>query len=153
MLSCTLLYAPRCALRCSLLCALLCALPSCAAFNYYHIRRYEPIAEATTRGLAASKASLQTCLDELGAPVKVWQSPSGMILAYAWLDRVFWRFEAQAYGVRQLSGRTLFRYENTNDGFRGAVLVFDEDLNLQAVRHGMLEDITRAYRRRPAAVE
>ncbi len=128
-------------------------LTSCQ-FQLFRIRRFEPIPQQATVGLGREHASLQTCLDQLGAPNLVWESPRGLTVAYAWLDKFDWQISAQLYGVDPtIDGRTIFSYDSVNNAFDGAVLVFDEQLKLRFVRHGLLSDITRDLQRPPAYIE
>ena len=126
----------------------------CAQFQLRWVRQNEPIAEKQTHDLSANGANLQACMDRLGAPDRVWESSQGIVLSYGWLDRVFWQFEVVIYGTNtSIDGRTVFSYNSTSDGFRGAVLVFDDDLKLKFVRFGMLGDITRDLPRRPTLID
>ena len=127
---------------------------SCAEFQLFHIRRFEPIPAAQTDELNGSNADLQTCLDALGAPHLVWESPRGLTLAYGWLDKFDWKFSVVVYGTDlAIDGRTLFSFNGVNNAFDGVVLVFDDDLQLRIVRRGLLGDITRDLPRRPAFIE
>ncbi len=129
-------------------------LGSCANFQFYWIHRNEPISTEMTYALAAQQGELQLCLDQLGAPTGVWESPSGLVLSYAWLDKFYWKFEVVLQGVdASIDGRTLFSYNSTNNGYDGAVLLFDDALHLQQVRFGPLADITRDLPRRPSLIE
>lgn len=129
-------------------------LGSCAQFQLYWIHRNEPIPEEATKALGTKRADLQTCLDELGAPQRVWESPQGMVLSYGWLDKFYWKFDIVLYGLdSSIDGRTLFSYNATNNGFDGAVLVFDDALKLKIVRFGKLSDITRDLPRRPTLID
>lgn len=127
---------------------------SCAEFQIFHIRRFEPIPAAQTEALGREGADLQACLDVLGAPHLVWESPRGLTLVYAWLDKVDWKFSVVVYGTDlAIDGRTLFSFNGVNNAYDGVVLVFDDDLDLQIVRRGLLGDITRDLPRRPTFVE
>ena len=121
---------------------------------YFRIRRFEPIEPTTTAPLGEAKAELQTCLDVLGAPNLVWESPQGLTLAYAWLDKSDWSFNVQVWGIDpDLDGRTIFSYGAADNEYDGVVLVFDDELKLHIVRHGLLADITRDLPRRPAFID
>ena len=129
-------------------------LGSCAQFQFYWIHRNEPIPRAATTDLGRKHADLQTCLDQLGAPHRVWESAQGIVLSYGWLDKFYWKFEVVLYGLdSSIDGRTLFSYNATNNGFDGAVLVFDDALKLKFVRFGLLSDITRDLPRRPTLID
>lgn len=121
---------------------------------YFRIRRFEPIEPTATAPLGEAKAELQTCLDALGAPNMVWESPRGLTLAYAWMDKSAWTFNVQVWGLDpNIDGRTVFRYSTADNEYDGVVLVFDDDLKLRIVRHGLLADITRDLQRRPAFID
>ena len=129
-------------------------LGGCAQFQLFWIHRNEPIPRSATAELGSKHADLQTCLDQLGAPQRVWESAQGMVLSYGWLDKFYWKFDVVLYGLdSSVDGRTLFSYSATNEGFDGAVLVFDDALNLKFVRFGKLSDITRDLPRRPTLID
>ena len=127
---------------------------SCAQVQLYWVHRNEPLPREATLKLGAGQADLQRCLDTLGAPDRVWESPKGMVLSYGWLDQFYWQFDVVLYGTdSSIDGRTLFSYNATNVGFDGAVLVFDNALKLKFVRFGKLNVLTRDLPRRPMYVE
>ena len=144
-------------MRRSLLALLLAAssiLGACVQLQFFRIHRNEPIPLTATTALGSSHADLQACLDQLGAPQRVWESPQGMVLSYGWLDQFYWKFDVVLYGLdASIDGRTLFSYNATNEGFEGAVLVFDDALKLKFVRFGKLSDITRDLPRRPTVID
>ena len=149
------LRAPQSALAVTTLLLASAFLQGCATrFQFSWIHRNEPIPRTTTAALGETHADLQTCLDQLGAPLRVWESPQGIVLTYGWLDQFYWQFEVVLYGTgSSIDGRTLFSYNSTNNGYDGAVLVFDDALSLKYVRFGKLSDITRDLPRRPALID
>lgn len=127
---------------------------SCAQFQFYWVHRNEPLPREATTKLGTDHANLQRCLDTLGAPDRVWESPQGMVLSYGWLDQFYWKFDVVLYGLdANVDGRTLFSYNATNEGFDGAVLVFDDALRLKIVRFGKLSVLTRDLPKRPALID
>ena len=123
----------------------------CVRLDYFRISHFEPASHAILQRLEGSKAGLQQCLDALGAPLSVGELPSGIAVAYGWQDRGQWGFDVSFAFERFLSVR--FNYKEIEDSLRGVLLVFDEELRLEAVRRGPLRDLTRQFRRRPAKSE
>ena len=132
-----------------------CALSgSCAQFQFFWIHRNEPVPRERALELGDAHAELQQCLDVLGAPDRVWESPQGIVLSYGWLNKFYWKFDVVLYGIdSNIDGRTLFSYNATNEGFDGAVLVFDAALELKFVRFGKLSVLTRDLPKRPTFID
>lgn len=123
----------------------------CVRLHYFRISHFEPTSDFVLRQLEDSHAELQTCLDALGAPLIVAELPDGIAIAYGWQDRGNWGVDVSYAFERFLSVR--FNYKEIEESLRGVVLLFGNDLHLKTIRRGPLADLTRQFRRRPAAVE
>lgn len=120
----------------------------CVQLHYFRISHFEPTPDTALEQLEGTNAELQRCLDELGAPLLVAELPDGIAMAYGWQDRGSWGLDVSYSFERFLSVR--FNYKQIEDSLRGVLLVFGKDLRLEAVRRGLLGDLTRQFRRRPA---
>ena len=133
---------------------LVLVLPGCVKLDFFWIQRFEPVREEVTAKLTSNRPELQECMDVLGAPHRVWESRDGVALSYAWLNKFYWKISVDVYFTStDADGQTLFSYDQANDGYEGAVLVFDDELRLKYVRHGLLADIARDLKKRPAHIE
>ena len=126
---------------------------SCISFDYQRdIIECEPLASVVSE-LAAGEASLDDVLAQLGAPIDVWEGANGgAVLSYGGLRCAEWNVDVSVpvsdYGSASLS------YTDTTAKTRGTIFVFDEALQLQIVRSGLLADLRQAFtRRRPASIE
>ncbi len=129
---------------------LLLALSSvgCVRVTYFRISHFEPVPDSALQQLQDSDAELQLCLETLGAPLVVGEVPDGIAVGYGWQDRAHWGVGVGYTFQRLLNVR--FDYRGVEDSLRGALLLFDENLRLKTIRRGMLGDLTRQLRRRPA---
>lgn len=124
----------------------------CVRFSYSWLSLYEPVEQAriTELGqeLAAGDVRLQQCLDELGAPVLVWETPRGMALAYGWQDAGSWTLHV-GY-TWQFVLRAQFDYTSASSSLEGLVLWFDDDFRLVTLERGRLSDLV-PERRQPSS--
>ena len=123
----------------------------CVRLNYFRISHFEPTSDTVLQQLEGSDAELQQCLDALGAPLSVGELPDGIAVAYGWQDRAHWGLDVGYTFERILNVR--FNYQDVEDSLRGVMLLFGDDLRLKAIRRGLLGDLTRRFRRRPADPE
>jgi hypothetical protein len=121
---------------------------SCVRVNYFRISHFEPVSPAALLELENSDAELQQCLDTLGAPLIVGEVPDGLAMGYGWQDRAHWGIDVGYTFERLFNIR--FNYATVDDALRGVLLLFDDNLRLKTIRRGILGDLTRQLRRRPA---
>lgn len=138
--------------------ALLAATFGCASVSvgYARIRIHEPSEqgriERLEQRLAAGGVALQTCLDELGAPLLVWEAPRGLALAYGRRDEGSWHVKV-SHSLRFATPPVQLDLSNTAADLDGVVLWFDDDLELTEIKRGKLRSLAREGTRRPAIVE
>jgi hypothetical protein len=95
---------------------------------------------------------LDACLARLGAPLLLWEyGGDGMALAYG---------GGEVHEVGLSLSFTIsdnvdasFNFDGVDEELEGVVLVFDPDLRLRWVRRGMLRELVRTGRRRPAPID
>jgi len=125
----------------------------CIRFSYSWVSRYEPVPQEQIDGLggklAAGEVRLQACLDELGAPVLVWNTPAGFAIAYGWQNQGAWNIHV-GY-TWQFIFRAHFDYSSASDELQGVVLWFDDRYRLLTVERGRLSDFVQ--RTQPPAVQ
>ncbi|MEQ8765082.1 MAG: hypothetical protein RL885_14210 [Planctomycetota bacterium] len=124
-------------------------LPSCVSFEYSRQSLNEPIKPVAVSQLTEKEAGLQDCLNRLGAPNELWETPEGFAAVYGWYDQGAWNLTASA-NIRSVPLR--FDYTSTNLDLRGVVLLFDRDAKLLRARVGRLAVITQDLRKRPVRV-
>jgi len=96
-------------------------------------------------------ASLQKCLDGLGAPVRVWETESrGFAMAYGWLRDRGWAASVSYSFARFV--QVSFSYDDQLSKLEGAVLWFDRDWKLVKAKTGLLSDLLPP-RRRPVDLD
>ena len=142
---------PRLATWLALL-AVLATATGCIRFRYSSVNTHEPIDQAQigelSEQLSAGHADLATCLDELGAPVLVWQTDPGFAIAYGWRDQGAWTFHV-GY-TWQFILRAHVDYSSASLNLEGLVLWFDDDERLVALSRGQLSDLVQSRRIAPA---
>ena len=116
------------------------------------LRHAPPDPEAVAR-LEPGTTTLDTALEELGAPLWVWEYPdadgAGAALAYGW-------YQSRDRGVRGRAPTNTavspsFSFNRIDSRMKGLVLFFDQDWNLDYWREGLLVDLTADLGdRRPA---
>ena len=141
-------------LRAVCLIAIATAATGCVRFSYSWLNLHEPIEQAhideLRQELAAGGVELQACLDELGAPVLVWQTPRGLAIAYGWQDEGSWTIHVGYTWLFVL--RAQMDYTSASANLQGLVLWFDEELRLVTLERGRLSDLVPS-RRQPASTE
>ncbi|MEE8104057.1 MAG: hypothetical protein V3T86_00825 [Planctomycetota bacterium] len=127
---------------------LLFALSGCVTYQQTNVN--EPLDDDLIAGLPAG-TDLQVCLDQLGAPIRVWQTEHGKFaIAYGWIWTRGWGVSA-AYPIAPFVNPSL-RLADDVRKLRGGVLWFDEDMKLLEAKTGLLSDLLPG-RRRPDDVD
>ena len=126
-------------MRRAVLLVLLCALlPGCVRYIYRRERINSPVTDEHFDALVNGK-ELQACLDLLGAPVRVWEDPRGIWLAYIWIDQKNPSISVSVpTGQVFLPGPSLSYGEIKRRG-TGVLLCFDNDLRLRFARRGLTD--------------
>ena len=131
----------------------LCA--SCVSFTWERESRNSPISQASIARLESGRFGLDECLAELGAPLWVWEDVEdgrpAAALAYGWFDERDFGLRVSVPVTENTSAS--FDYDQIDSRMKGVVLFFDEDWRLTHLRKGLLRDLTREQRRRPASLE
>lgn len=129
--------------------AVLPLLSGCLTAEYTSWRTLqEPSPEAGL--LRPGQASLEQCLDTLGAPLYVREHVGGLMLAWGWADERRWGL---SLSVPADSNSASFTYRRTDEGLEGLVLLFDEGLNLTTIRRGRLAEVLASAQSRAVVVE
>jgi hypothetical protein len=128
-------------------------LASCVTFSFERNLAHTPLDDAALDALQPGRASLEQCLERLGAPLYVWEyKGNGVALAYGWQKQKRWNVSVSVPLVRGYSASG--SYTDDASKLRGAVLFFDDDLELELVRRGFLQTLRAELApRRPAPVE
>jgi len=119
-------------------------LPGCVRYIYRRERVNDPVAEEHMEALVAGR-ELQSCLDLLGAPVRVWEDPRGIWLAYIWIDQ-----KSPSISVSIPTGQLIIPGPSLSYGVvkrrgQGVLLCFDNDLKLRFARRGLTDLPERAF--------
>ncbi len=127
------------------------------SYNYSRVNVHEPVEDGSFQNLfqqyldQSTGVELQHCMDSLGAPNLVWESPKGLALAYVWQDQSSWGFNISYSFERFISAR--FDFSNLDQNLNGLVLLFDDGLQLLELRRGYISQIINEVgRTRPAAM-
>ena len=113
----------------------------------------EHISAAQVEAVRAGPADLTQAMDELGAPLFVWELPEGSFaLAYGWLrDR---GLGGTVTIPLSRAWSPSYTYADLDVNLYGLVLIFDYRARLLVVREGYLSEIVAELRQaRPADVE
>jgi hypothetical protein len=129
------------------------AATSCVTAEYRRTIVDEAVPEERVASLVPGRSGLAECLAALGAPSYVWEyRGDGLALGYGSYRRSHWGLSVSYQVANDVSAS--MSYEDLGSKTRGYVLFFDEGWVLQAVRAGLLRDLTLGLgRRRPAALE
>jgi len=119
-------------------------LPGCVRYIYRRQRVNTPVPEEAMESLVEGR-EMQQCLDLLGAPVRVWQDPRGIWLAYIWIDQ-----KAPSLSVSVPTGQIFLPGPSLSYGVvkrrgTGVLLCFDNDLKLRFARRGLTDLPERAF--------
>ncbi|HTF89922.1 MAG TPA: hypothetical protein VK843_16020 [Planctomycetota bacterium] len=124
----------------------------CVQLSFEREVRLEPVPKDALADLVPGTSDLGTALNRLGPPVFAWELPQqGTALAWGWFHSFGWRLKASDSNKSGVS--VSFNYDNAMSHMHGAVLFFDRDWRLTAVREGVLSELRNSSRARPADVE
>jgi len=116
----------------------------CVTGRYGQVTINEPVDGAQLQALKPGEDTLASCLDALGAPVRVFEyrvapdRTSGMALLWSWNQDRGWGVRASM----SLRGASVsFDYGSQNLDLPGCVLWFGPDLVLERWREGRVGDL------------
>ena len=114
-------------------------LSSCLSYSWSREEAMVPVAEDNLASLQ-SGASLEECLDELGAPLYLWEyRETGIVLAWGSSSRADHGFSLSV--PLSDNSSVSINFNNIDQKIEGVVLVFDEALELRWIRRGYLSEI------------
>ncbi len=119
----------------------LCLCSGCIYVQWSRTSINEPVSD-TALARIESGATLEYCLEQLGAPTNVWRSRRGnrhFGLAYGWLDDTTVGLSISV-PFTELFAPSL-RLSKGASKLKGVVLWFDRDLKLYYVQRGRLTEI------------
>lgn len=132
-----------------LLASSLCS--SCLSATWNRSRDLEAIAGPSLDGLKPGEAKLEQCLQVLGAPTRVWEVEGGAAMAWHWVDLDNWGLSASVPTGSGVSAN--LSYNDISEDAQGAVLFFDSNWRLLALRSGQIAELLAESRRRPTFME
>ncbi len=126
-------------------------LPGCFSWSWTREEIELPIIEESLAQLEYG-ASLDECLEQLGAPLYLWEyRKTGIALAWGSLSRRDLGLSVSVPISDQASGS--INYNHIDNDIQGVVLVFDEDYRLRWIRRGFLSDLAQETRGLAAVVD
>ena len=129
---------------------LLCA--GCVTGSWQNEHRFMRPPPGSIGSLEPRVHDLEQCLDRLGAPLFVYETPDGFALAYGW-------FESRDLGASvsvpvSEAANASFSMRDIDGRMKGLVLFFGPQTELLLIQRGPLRDLTAgAERVRPALME
>lgn len=125
---------------------------SCLSGNLGRTEHYELVPPHSSASWVAGQTTLQDCLSQLGAPIDVWESPTGgSVMAWYGSDISGWSLTMSVPVGQALSASA--SYSDIQDVDRGVVLFFDPGWVLTTWSEGEIAELVREGRRRPSVVE
>ena len=112
---------------------------SCISVVWERDRWHRPLPGEVVEALDAEGVDLASCLDALGAPLKVWQVGDGYALTWAWYDAEEWSYRLQ-FPLTQTFNASL-DYSTIDRETQGLLLLFDRSDQLVMVKEGFLQDL------------
>lgn len=112
---------------------------SCISVVWERDRWHRPLSGEVVEALDAEGVDLASCLDALGAPLKVWQVGDGYALTWAWYDAEEWSYRLQ-FPLTQTFNASL-DYSTIDRETQGLLLLFDRSDQLVMVKEGFLQDL------------
>ena len=95
---------------------------------------------------------LKTCLETLGAPLKVWQVGEGYALSWAWYDAEELSYRLQVPMTQTFNAS--LDYSTIDRETQGLLLLFDSSDQLVMLKEGFLRDLmAEDDERSPAVVQ
>lgn len=115
-------------------------LASCVRLDYVRTTVDEPVADEKFEALERG-ASLESCLDRLGAPAYVWSDPRGVWLAYIWIREHGPRISVSvpSFAFAFPGPSPSISYSSIRRRGEGITLCFDSDLHLRFARRGLTD--------------
>ncbi|MDF1836521.1 MAG: hypothetical protein P1V35_01515 [Planctomycetota bacterium] len=120
-----------------LACAVL--LPGCLSGSYNRVDRGAERADTLFADLRVGEASMQQCVEVLGAPLTVRESGSGADLIWGWERNAGFNVTTSIPLGHSASANVA--YSKVSRGARGWTLRFDQDWTLQSKREGRLQEL------------
>ncbi len=118
----------------------LLVLSGCVTVDYDRFKRHEPLADEAWASLVPGESSLEDCLIELGAPLRVWEPrPGALALAWVWVDRTDWGLSVSVPTGEAVDAS--FSYRDIAASDEGLLLVFDESWRLESLERGLVGDV------------
>jgi len=133
------------------LCVLCLLLTSCVTATWQREHRFQRPPSGSIGSLKPETDQLSDCLERLGAPLFVYETPDGFAIAYGW-------FASQELGASvsvpvSEAANASFAVRGIDSRMKGLVLFFGPRTELLLVRRGPLRDLTMgAGRTRPTYV-
>ncbi len=129
------------------------SLASCVSASWTRESKFSAPDLVAFEQFAVGEDTLPTCLEQLGAPLWVWEAAGGQhAMAWGWLEDKNFGVRASIPLARFASAS--FSYARIDQRMQGIVLFFDAAWNLVGTRRGQLRDLTELEeRRRPGIVE
>lgn len=100
--------------------------------------------------LVVGETDLEEALEELGAPLQVYEVGRDVAVVWGWYKGSGWGVQVSVpIGDEQGS----VSYQDNTDKVEGLLLLFDQDWSLLSARTGNLSELTRTVRVRPQVWE
>lgn len=128
-----------------LLLALALTATSCVTGEYNRTRELIEPAALAFDALEPGSDTLTEALQNLGAPLHVWEIESGAALAWYWIDSSSWGLTLSVPASDAVDAS--FSYGEANDSIEGVVLFFDKAWTLTEKRRGNINAIAATLRR------
>jgi hypothetical protein len=134
--------------RGALCCALLAA---CVQVSWERHELGTPLAAQADSELRVGEATFDQCLDQLGAPIEVWElSSATYAIAYGWDHQRDLGFSLSV-PLADTGGSASVNFDDIVDKLHGVVFVFDRNDVLLRKRRGFLRDLAPDRTRRRSA--
>jgi hypothetical protein len=128
------------------------ACSSCVSFNWERTIAFEPVSADGVESLRVGQSDVSEVLAKLGAPIYVWEGMNQeTVFAYGSLNERNLGFRVSVPVFDNMSAS--LSYDDAASKLRGYVLVFDANDKLRIVRAGLLRELSKLVRARPAVVE
>jgi len=118
---------------------------ACVTGTYERDNLNEPRPDELVQPLLDGSASLQECLDALGAPNLVWPTEDEVAMAWAHTHERGWGVRV-AYTIERVTASV--RYNSALAKAQALALFFDDEWNLLYLRRGKLADLLEERPRR-----
>jgi len=122
-----------------MLLACLALLPACISGSFNRVDRGAQAPDHLFAGLQVGEATMQHCIETLGAPYAVRESGAGADLIWGWERNS--GFNVTTSVPLGNSGSANLAYSKVSRGARGWTLRFDQDWTLVSMRQGRLQEL------------